>query len=277
MADATQSKTMSRVNGFIGLLVGIFGALAIIGVTAKILKWDSVLGFDYNDVILFGFMGEAGAFLAMGILAVIQGWLAKGAPTKQLAAAGEPVLLDTPDKVALFHDQVREIATAEVKRIFGTMGEDYKRIFSEMGTDYKRMNAEMHQALVGAVQSGISSELNQLTTGLGQVMGELTSDVQKFGSEMRGMSQEMSQARTSVAQMRQTLSQTATGSLPQDAQRLGQGMNALSQEMGAAGSQAEAIRSELEQVARRFRMFNNPGAATNGKDGASAETYVSRA
>lgn len=265
MAEA-QSKSMSRVNGFIGLLVGVFGALAIIGVTAKILKWDSVLGFDYNDVILVGFLGEAGAFVAMGVLALIQGLAAKGAPTKALGAAGEPLLLNSPEKSEEFYRQVQEIATTEVRRIFGTMGEDYKR-----------MNAEVHQALVASVKSGISTELSQLTTGLGQVMGELSGDVQKFGSEMRGMSQEMSQARTSVAQMRQTLTQTATGSLPQDAQRLGQGMNALSQEMGAAGTQAEAIRSELEQVARRFRMFNNPGVSTNGKDGASAETYVSRA
>ncbi|MEM8599335.1 MAG: hypothetical protein AAGF99_05405 [Bacteroidota bacterium] len=273
----TQSKGAARLNGLIGLLVGIFGALAILGVTAKILKWDSLLGFDYNTVIMVGFMGEAAAFVAMGLLAFFQGVTAKGSSTKALSAAGQPVLLDSPEKAALFHDQVREIATAEVKRIFGTMGDDYKRIFSDMGTDYKRMNAEMHQALVGAVQSGISSELSQLTAGLGQVMGELQGDVQRFGSEMRGMSQEMQQARTSVAQMRQTLTQTATGSLPQDAQRLGQGMSALSQEMGAAGTQAEAIRSELEQVARRFRMFNNPGVSSNGKDGASAETYVSRA
>ncbi|MEM9667090.1 MAG: hypothetical protein AAF970_19340, partial [Bacteroidota bacterium] len=65
----TQSKGAARLNGLIGLLVGIFGALAILGVTAKILKWDSLLGFDYNTVIMVGFMGEAAAFVAMGLLA----------------------------------------------------------------------------------------------------------------------------------------------------------------------------------------------------------------
>jgi hypothetical protein len=63
------SKSFIRIRGVLAFCIGIFGALAILGVFFKIMKVG-----NYELFMKVGFVGEAGAFIVMGVLELMTSW-----------------------------------------------------------------------------------------------------------------------------------------------------------------------------------------------------------
>ena len=91
MATTQQVPRLSRLSGILGFFIGIFGAMAILGVFFKILKLPYFVIF-----MVIGFVGEAAAFVIMGVFSLIGSFSAKkyedlsATPTTPSVAQQEP-------------------------------------------------------------------------------------------------------------------------------------------------------------------------------------------
>jgi hypothetical protein len=256
---------MARINGIVGLLVGVFGAIAIIGVLAKVAKLP-----NWEPIMMVGFLGEAAAFLIMGIIALI-GSRQQARYAEEIGVAGPAegevgfAGYGSPEYAEELHAAIKEQVKTEVSRIMGTLGEDLEAVSARFGQDSANFSSEFRAVLMEQVAPQIATDLGQLTHQMSQAMGALGEDVQRVTDEMRGMSSEMEQARGAVGTMREQLLASANGNLPEDAAKLGNGMRSLSDEMAAAGNAAETIRNEMEQMVNRFRSFNAGASVANGQ------------
>ena len=251
------------VNAAVGLMVGIFGALAIIGVLMKVAKFP-----NWETFMAIGFIGEAAAFVIMGVMAAIGAFEQREYIEEVVGPVNGEVGFSgygSPEYADELHTAIKEQVRTEVSRIMGSLGEDLEAVSSRFGEDSASFTREFRQMLMEQVAPQMANDLGQLTHQMSQAMGALGEDVQRVTDEMRGMSSEMEQARGAVGTMREQLLASANGNLPEDAAKLGNGMRALSEEMSAAGNAAETIRDEMEQMVNRFRSFNAGGAIGNGQ------------
>jgi hypothetical protein len=238
---------MSRLNGILGLLIGIFGALAILGVFFKIAKTP---GVDYELFMAVGFMGEAGAFIIMGIFALINGFTMKSdgedargvMPSMSGSALPDEVMNEFRAALAETAEEFREALQASS----GSFGESMQAASTEF-------RASVRQTL----DDRLGDDLGVMVEGVGE-------DVRHFGVEMRGLGDEMQQARSAVQSMRKELDRVAMGSLPEDAERLGIGMRQLGEGMAEAGATVDRMRDELNEMASRFSAFNHGKTTANG-------------
>ena len=262
------------VNAIVGLLVGVFGALAIIGVLFKVAKLP-----NWEVYMYIGFLGEAAAFVIMGIMGA-RGSLQQreyvdevvGPVNGEVGFSG----YGSPDYADELHSAIKDQVRTEVSRIMGTLGSDLEAVSARFGEDSANFSREFRAMLMEQVAPQIATDLGSLTHQMGQAMGSLGEDVQRVSDEMRGMSSEMEQARGAVGTMREQLLASANSTLPEDAAKLGNGMRALSDEMSAAGNAAETIRDEMEQMVNRFRSFNAGGVIGNGHAPRENAASVSR-
>lgn len=214
---ASQSKLMARVNGILGLFIGLFGALAILGVFFKIAKYP-----NYEVFMAIGFFGEAAAFVIMGVVALVTGFSAKGeAPARSGALASGDADLDAA---------MRESAE-EFREMLRAASEDYRASMKVM------------------LQDHLGGDLEALARSVEE-------DVQHFGAGMRGLGSEMERARSAVRAMSAEMESVATGTLADDAELLGRGMRQLSEGMAEAGSTVDRMRADLNEMAARFHAFN---------------------
>ena len=263
MAEVGMTSRDAKIQGIISLFVGIFGAIAIFGVLAKVAKFG-----NWEPIMMVGFIGEALAFLVMGAVALWNGFKFKEYVTEEEAFESTQVGFTgygSPEYADELHTAIKEQVRTEVSRIMGSLGEDLEAVSSRFGEDSASFTREFRQMLMEQVAPQMANDLGQLTHQMSQAMGALGEDVQRVTDEMRGMSSEMEQARGAVGTMREQLLASANGNLPEDAAKLGNGMRALSEEMSAAGNAAETIRDEMEQMVNRFRSFNAGGAIGNGQ------------
>lgn len=231
MASSTKGKWMQRLNGILGLLIGIFGALAIIGVFFKIAKYP-----NYELYMQIGFIGEAAAFVIMGVFALINGFTSSGEGASGSAA------VSTVDPDAAMREAgaaaaaSMEQASREFQQSMSAAAEDFRAQLGHMLTQH-------------------------VSKDLGVTLQSVSTDVEQFGGEVRRLGDELREAREAVASMRETLDRTATGELPADAKRLGDGMRSLAEGMTGASEAVYAMQSNLSNMALRFRAFNEPDGA----------------
>ena len=87
MATKRSEAILARITKVLGFFIGIFGALAILGVFFKILKYP-----NWELFMQLGFIGEAAAFVIMGCLELGKPSSWRRRPNdeeaKQMAAAG---------------------------------------------------------------------------------------------------------------------------------------------------------------------------------------------
>lgn len=235
MAAATSSKTLSRINGVLGLFIGIFGALAILGVFFKIAKYP-----NYELFMAIGFFGEAAAFVVMGIVSLVTGFATKEAPARSsLALSGEAG--------ADFDAALRETAS-EFREVLQSASENYRTSMD---------------AAAGEFRSSMQTMLREHLGGdLEAVARSVQDDVRRFGTEMRGLGGEMERARSAVQAMSAEMESVATGTLADDAELLGRGMRQLSAGMAEAGSTVDRMRADLNEMAMRFHAFNGTSRAS---------------
>lgn len=234
---APQSKLMARVNGILGLFIGIFGALAILGVFFKIAKYP-----NYEVFMAIGFFGEAAAFVIMGVVALVSGFSTKD----EAPARSGPVASGDADLDAALH-----ASADEFRETLRSASESYRASMDSVADEFRSsMEAMLREQLGGDLEA---------------VAHSVQADVQHFGTEMRGLGAEMERARSAVRAMSAEMESVATGTLADDAELLGRGMRQLSEGMAEAGSTVDRMRADLNDMAARFHAFNGaPRHAENG-------------
>ena len=239
-----KSRFLRRANGILGLMIGIFGALAILGVFFKIAKYP-----NYEIFMAIGFFGEAAAFVVMGLLALVTSFVNEGeAPKGALAFRA--------DAGAEFDAALKDTAS-EFRGVLQEASERYLASMDAASGEFRESMQTMLREQLGANLEG--------------VVQAVQGDVEAFGTEMRGLGGEMGRARDAVQAMSSKMEAVATGTLAEDAERLGTGMHQLSEGMAEAGASVDRMRNDLNEMATRFRAFNGPARMSeNGVDPAIA-------
>ncbi|NNE35650.1 MAG: hypothetical protein HKN13_10455 [Rhodothermales bacterium] len=175
---------LARLKGILAFCIGIFGALAILGVFFKILKLEY-----YEFFMKVGFMGEAAAFVTMGFFELIGSFATQPATDESEAS----VKGRSGTKVREMEARIK----SEVDALFLALGEDAKRFQMEV----RELGAEMELAR-GTIHR-MRSELDQVASG------RLAEDAGSLGSGMSELGDEMRSAGSSVQRIRAELEDVA--------------------------------------------------------------------
>lgn len=200
MAAAQQSRLLSRLTGVLGFFIGIFGAMAILGVFFKILKLP-----NFELFMKIGFIGEAAAFVVMGVFALINAFARRD--EDQEAPAVPAPTADGFDARAAARAQaeVREAVqqaleqrvTADVERMMATLSEEVGRF----GTEIQHVGGELERARQAIYT--MRQELDRVASG------DLAGDAERLGRGMQVLGTEMTEAGGAVERLRSDLDEMA--------------------------------------------------------------------
>lgn len=176
------SKTYARIRGVLAFMIGIFGSLAILGVFFKIMKMDGYVLF-----MQIGFIGEAGAFIVMGVLELISGFMDHSGDSSQASRARDHRL---PSNFSATLDAKLD---ARLDDVLTDLAGDVEQFRREMNS----LSAELaHSA--GAVRQ-MRAQLESVASA------DLAGDAQRLGHGMAQLGAEMAGAGTTVEAMRADL------------------------------------------------------------------------
>jgi hypothetical protein len=195
MATARQEAILERITKVLGFFIGIFGALAILGVFFKILKYP-----NWELFMQLGFVGEAAAFVIMGSLELGQAFMMdtpeKGEDPSASSGGGvassEQVEAGTPVRASA-RKMIEKKVNDDLNVMMGALGKEIK----QFGGEIHEMVGEMKQARV-AVQD-MRTKLDEVATG------DLAEDAERLGKGMNSLGAEMENAGTAVEEMRNDL------------------------------------------------------------------------
>ena len=193
MATKRQEAILERITKVLGFFIGIFGALAILGVFFKILKYP-----HWELFMQLGFIGEAAAFVVMGSLELGQAFImdtpAEGEVDESSGGGGQAVQAESGAPVsASARKMIEKKVNDDLNVMMGALGKEIK----QFGGEIHEMVGEMKRARV-AVQD-MRSKLNEVASG------ELAEDAERLGKGMNALGSEMENAGSSVEQMRNDL------------------------------------------------------------------------
>ena len=182
MARTSSPDRLARLKGILAFFIGIFGAMAILGVFFKILKLD-----NYEFFMKVGFVGEAAAFVTMGVIELMGSLTVKAAPIQKLTSVGQP-------KTAV--RDMEERIKSEVDSLFLALGEDVRRFQLEV----RELAAEME--LARTTIHGMRAELDKVASGqLAHDAGILGTGMRQLGGEMRGAGSTVQRIRAELESM----------------------------------------------------------------------------
>jgi len=195
MATAKQEAVLERIKKVLGFFIGIFGALAILGVFFKILKYP-----NWELFMQLGFVGEAATFVIMGALELGQAFMIEvpsgdeeeGGASSAAEAAGSAQASGTPVRASA-RKMIEKKVNDDLNVMMGALGKEIK----QFGGEIHEMVGEMKQARV-AVQD-MRTKLNEVATG------DLAEDAQRLGEGMNSLGTEMQNAGGAVEEMRDDL------------------------------------------------------------------------
>ncbi len=176
---------MRKVKGVLGFCIGIFGAMAILGVFFKIMKLE-----NYEFFMKVGFLGEAAAFVIMGVMELLSSFQKSDVPAKGLAAS--------PDSFpSNFGKAVDAKLDAKLDEMLVHFASDIDRFRVEMNA----LSGEISHSR--AAVSGMRSHLEQVSTA------DLAGDADRMGKGMAILGSEMASAGHAVESMRSDLEMLA--------------------------------------------------------------------
>ncbi len=165
MAKNITSDMLSRMKGLLAFFIGIFGAMAILGVFFKILKLE-----HYEFFMKVGFIGEAAAFVTMGVFELMGAMATKSSSSTSTSRSHSKTAVR----------EMEQRIKSEVDSLFLALGEDVKRFHAEV----RELAAEME--LARNTIHGMRAELDSVASGrLAHDAGTLGSGMQQLGDEMR--------------------------------------------------------------------------------------------
>jgi hypothetical protein len=195
MATAKQEAVLERIKKVLGFFIGIFGALAILGVFFKILKYP-----NWELFMQLGFVGEAATFVIMGALELGQAFMIEvpsgdeeeGGASSTAESKGAAEASGTPVRASA-RKMIEKKVNDDLNVMMGALGKEIK----QFGGEIHEMVGEMKQARV-AVQD-MRTKLNEVATG------DLAEDAQRLGEGMNSLGTEMQNAGGAVEEMRDDL------------------------------------------------------------------------
>jgi predicted nucleic acid-binding Zn-ribbon protein len=279
MADSTSSSFLDAVEPYLQFFIGIFGALAIIGVFFKIQGYPNTELF-----MVLGFMGEAAAFVLMGSFVLLSHYFGPDQSQAEGGASGEVVAVEQqpppPSQAAAVGQEMRATAREMVEE---RLREDLDDVMEALTHEVRRFGEEMRE--MSNEMEHTRSTLGQMHEALGPAAdGRLAEQADVLGDRMEQINAQLRQSGAKIEEghaalerMEASLSRAADGALPEDAERLEEGMKALgaevhamSSEMGPARAAVERMRGELEQVTSG-RLAENADRLGEGMDHLSGE------
>lgn len=228
--EAPSGYKLERKWSLTHFLIGIFGAMAILGVMAKIFNFEGeVFGYviTWKPVMLVGFMGEAFVFILMGMMRefryvpVDEDEEASAQGTAEQTSEGDldMALAETDDKLSQESEQLVQ-KTRETRKALSD-------------------------------QLGALEKLSDLRSNLQEANDILSTQFGTLGTNMEDLAS-LVEAQVS---MTQSVRQTQTDLAEQSEQ--------LTEEIRETRRVVKTLRTQLAKTARRFEQFNAP--ATDGE------------
>lgn len=225
--DVPEGYKLERSRSLTQLLIGIFGAMAILGVMAKIFTFEAeIFGYllTWKPVVLVGFMGEALVFILMGMMREM-----RYVPVD-----------DTDDSPEAASDGEDDFYDSELKNAEETLTEETQRL--------ARQIREIRQDLSGQIT--VLEEFNQLRNNLQQASDSLSEHSDMLGTSMEDLGS-LYKAKTSMVQ-----------SVEEVQKHLSEESKGLGDEIAETRKAMQTLRKQFAQAARRFEEFNAPHANT---------------
>ncbi|NNE34790.1 MAG: hypothetical protein HKN13_06120 [Rhodothermales bacterium] len=177
---------LGRVKGVLGFFIGIFGAMAILGVFFKIMKLD-----NYEFFMKVGFIGEAAAFVTMGVLELMSSFA--GSNSSQNVNEVAPAAASGAALPSNFAEAVDAKLDAKLDEMLVHFASDIDRFRVEMNS----LSGEISHSR--AAVSSMRSHLEQVSTA------DLAGDADRMGKGMAILGTEMASAGHAVESMRSDL------------------------------------------------------------------------
>ncbi len=194
MATVKLSARLTRLTGVLGFFIGIFGAMAILGVFFKILKLP-----HYEIFMIIGFVGEAGAFVIMGVFSLIGSFSPIKEESLDVATTDQAGRTLPPNVIirATFQKMLEKQVSDELNQMMAALAKHVGQLGGEIeqvGSELERARRSIHH---------MSHELDRVASG------DLAGDAERLGRGMQVLGSEMSEAGYSVERIRTDLDDMA--------------------------------------------------------------------
>lgn len=223
--NAPEGYKLERKRSITQLFIGVFGALAILGVMAKIFTFEAeVFGYliTWKPVVLIGFMGEALVFVLMGTMREMR-----------YVPDDEDVSQDSSEDVALEDDDGFD---SELKAAEEKLTEETQHLAQQV--------REMRKDLSGQIT--VLEEFNQLRSTLQKASDSLSEHSDALESSMGDLGS-LYKAQTSMVK-----------SVEEVQKQLSEESKGLGDEIEETRKAMQILRKEFAEAARRFEHFNAP-------------------
>ncbi len=217
---------LERRWSFTHFLIGVFGAMAILGVMAKIFTFEAeVFGYliTWKPIAIVGFFGEAFAFVLMGMMRELR-YVPIDEDTQQEDSSEGPAGSPEAARTSEWENAEHEL-TQETERLAQQIRAARETLAEEIDV------LQQFQALREDLQEAGNS-LSRHSEALGANMEDL---------------QALHDTQTSLAQLTETLQQ-----------ELSDNSKGLGEEIAETREAMRALRDQFAQAARRFEQFNEP-------------------
>ncbi|NND73090.1 MAG: hypothetical protein HKN43_16065 [Rhodothermales bacterium] len=180
-------RSYNKIKAILAFFISIFGAMAILGVFFKIMKYDNYVLF-----MQIGFIGEAAAFITMGILELL-GTTVKTAESASGISSG-----DITPKVQ------EAVVSTFVRAVEAKLDSQLDGMIGGLAAEFQQFTADMHAlgAELNHSRASIQNMRNELDT---VATGDLAGDAVRLGQGMSGLAKEMAVAGSTAESMRQNL------------------------------------------------------------------------
>jgi ABC-type transporter Mla subunit MlaD len=229
--DVPDGYKLERQWSLTHFLIGVFGAMAILGVMAKIFTFETeIFGYliTWKPVVFIGFMGEACVFILMGMMREMQYVPVDDTepPPKESSAAAD--VLEEDDALS-----------SELKSAEEELSQEAKRLAQQI--------REVRKTLSGQIM--VLEEFNELRDNLQEASDNLSAHSDMLGSSMEDL-KTLYESQTamvrSVEKVQKKLSEESEG---------------LGDEIAETRKAMRTLREEFSEAAHRFEQFNAPLSA----------------
>lgn len=212
-------------------LIGVFGAMAILGVMAKIFNFEAeVFGYlvTWKPVVLVGFMGEAIVFILMGMLREM----------RYVPVDEEDEAEDT--SASPFDSSAGEALDSDLRAAEETLTHEAERLAQEIQAARTALTDQLD----------VLEQLRELRNTLEQASEGLSKQSELLSSNMEDL-QTLYDAQIPMIQSVEEVQEALTKESKE-----------LSGEIAQTRKAMQALRQQFARTARRFEQFNEPSSAT---------------
>lgn len=235
---------LERRWSFTHFLIGIFGAMAILGVMAKIFNFETeIFGYllTWKPVVFVGFMGEALVFILMGMLREMQYVPVDETETSSETSSTAADALGDEDALSAELQSAEEELSREAERL-------------------AQQIRDIRKDLSGQIM--VLEEFNELRNNLQRASDSLAEHSDMLGASMEDL-KTLYESQTAMVQ-----------SVEKVQKQLSEESEGLGDEIAQTRKAMRTLREEFAEAAHRFEQFNAPlpGPAHSGNEHANTRT-----